>query len=66
VKLGRKKKQIFCIGVEFGLKNKCVSNNQATEIKLLTYSEISDAEPLDSSATALLKHTSYDTIKIYL
>jgi hypothetical protein len=44
----------------------CVSNNQAIEIKLLTHYEISSAGPLDSSAIALLTHTAYVMIKIYL
>jgi len=44
----------------------CVSNIQATEIKLLTHDEISSAGHLDSSATALLTHKAYVMIKIYL
>ena len=63
-KMWRKKKQTDILCVEFGFI--CVSNNQSTEIKLLTHYEISSAGPLDSSDKALLIHTSYVMFEMYL
>jgi len=64
IKCEGRKKQIFCTCLESGFI--CVSNNQSTEIKLLTHYEISSAGPLDSSDKALLIHTSYVMLEIYL